>query len=194
MRQRKIPTLLHWENLRKEELRGRSVDPLVRMESLEEDLKKSKDDWEMRDGYLSNSNGVMVDFQDFFWVDNHIVGGSRYPEIRIGEKIYRLHNLILPSFNHLEVDHRNRNKFDNRRENLRLATSSQNKVNRDPCGSGKSKFRGVSLKPSGKWRASIGKNRKLIWLGDFQDEVMAAKAYDEAALKEHGEFAMLNFQ
>ena len=44
------------------------------------------------------------------------------------------------------------------------------------------------------WRASISVNKKTIHLGNFKDDVSAAKAYDEAAKKYHGEFANLNFK
>jgi hypothetical protein len=101
----------------------------------------------------------------------------------------------LSTFSRSVVDHTNTNSLDNRRANLRLATPSQNSCNsrRDKSNT-YSRFRGVSFsKRKGKWFAAIRANGKKIWLGYFQTELDAARAYDEAARKYHGEFARLNF-
>jgi hypothetical protein len=56
-----------------------------------------------------------------------------------------------------------------------------------------SQYIGVSLEKSrGLWVTTIRNNNKSIWLGRFNSEIDAAKAYDEAAKKYHGEFARLN--
>jgi hypothetical protein len=94
----------------------------------------------------------------------------------------------------VKVDHRNRYGLDNRRENLRLPTNSQNGANANKCRRGaSSRFRGVSWhKRIGKWGAHIGVNRKLIHLGYFAEELDAARAYDAAAREHFGEFAHFN--
>jgi hypothetical protein len=78
---------------------------------------------------------------------------------------------------------------------LRLATPSHNSCNsRRDKSKTYSRYRGVSFsKRKGKWFATIRHNGKKIWLGYFDDELSAARAYDEAAKKHHGEFARLNF-
>ncbi len=93
------------------------------------------------------------------------------------------------------ADHINTDSLDNRRANLRLATHSQNSCNsRRDKSKTLSRFRGVSFsKRKGKWFAAIRINGKKTWLGYFNDEEDAARAYDHAARKYHGEFAMLNF-
>ena len=99
-------------------------------------------------------------------------------------------------------DHINRNGLDNRRSNLRICTYSQNSINRRLIRGYSwgylSKYRGVTKmhrrgQLSKPWIARISHNRKQIHLGTFSTEREAAEAYDEAALKYHGEFAHLNF-
>ena len=106
-----------------------------------------------------------------------------------------MHREILKAPPGLLVDHRNTNSLDNRRSNLRLATPSQNSCNsrRDKSNT-YSRYRGVSFsKRKGKWFATIRVNGRKIWLGYFDNELDAARAYDMAAKQYHKEFACLNF-
>jgi len=93
-------------------------------------------------------------------------------------------------------DHINHNGLDNRKANLRLATRSQNAWNRQKAKiKSRSKYKGVSWYNRGKrWSVRIQVNRKQKFLGIFEDEIEAAKAYDRAARKYFGEFAELNFE
>jgi AP2 domain len=94
----------------------------------------------------------------------------------------------------VQVDHRNRYPLDCQRNNLRVATGSQNNGNMSKPRHGKtSRFKGVSWhKSSGKWRAVIALNRKHRHVGSFADELSAARAYDAAAREQWGEFAKCN--
>jgi hypothetical protein len=87
-----------------------------------------------------------------------------------------------------EVDHINLNGLDNRRDNLRLATNSQNNMNVRRYRNNKSGFKGVHL-AKGRWRASIRLNYKLYHLGYFDTPEEAYGAYCEAAKERFGEFA-----
>jgi hypothetical protein len=81
----------------------------------------------------------------------------------------------------------------NRSANLRLATIAQNNMNKF-CAKGTSKYKGVYFQRDLKrWRATITFKRKKSHLGYFENEIDAARAYDEAARKYFGEFAYLNF-
>jgi hypothetical protein len=93
------------------------------------------------------------------------------------------------------VDHINRRTLDDRKVNLRWATKSENAANMEVDKEGcSSKYRGVFWhKGAKKWVARITVGRKRIHLGVFDDEIEAAKAYDEAARKYYGEYARLNF-
>jgi hypothetical protein len=94
-----------------------------------------------------------------------------------------------------EIDHINGDGLDNRRENLRGCSRSENARNtRGHFGSAKtSAFKGVNwVKKSKKWVACICHDSQQVRLGYFTSEEEAARAYDAAALELHGEFARTN--
>jgi hypothetical protein len=88
------------------------------------------------------------------------------------------------------VDHANGIGGDNRRENLRVATSTQNQQNRPLTTDSASGYKGVRWYTGlEKWNARITVNKKRNHLGYFTDLLDAHRAYCEAAVKYHGEFA-----
>jgi len=104
-----------------------------------------------------------------------------------------MHRTVIDVPEHMLVDHINGDKSDNRKSNLRLATNSQNQMNRKPNKNSSSKYKGVSWhKRDKRWRASIGCEREKYHLGSFDTEEEAALAYNEGAKKMHGEYARLN--
>jgi hypothetical protein len=105
-----------------------------------------------------------------------------------------LHREIMNAPKGVLIDHENRDKLDNRSTNLRPATHSQNSCNRPKRANTSSRYLGVTLdRRCGRWEAQIVYQRKRIRLGRFDNEIDAARAYDEAAKKYHGQFAQLNF-
>ncbi len=107
-----------------------------------------------------------------------------------------MHKVVLNNPDSEFIDHINHNGLDNRKENVRPATRAQNNYNRQKYANNSySKYKGVSFKKKGqKWSAQIGLNNKMLFLGYFKNELDAAKAYDKAAKKYHGDFASLNFE
>lgn len=103
----------------------------------------------------------------------------------------RMHREILKTPQDMDTDHINMNGLDNRRNNLRICTRSQNYMNRGKYKDNISGYKGVYWYNK-KWVAQIKVNAKQIYLGRFKDKEQAAEAYNKAAKKYHGEFARLN--
>jgi hypothetical protein len=89
------------------------------------------------------------------------------------------------------LDHINGDRADNRIENLRPATSSQNAQNVTRA-YGAIPFKGVTRLPTGRFQVQITKDRETRYVGCFIDVKQAARAYDEAAARMFGEFAKTN--
>jgi hypothetical protein len=108
-------------------------------------------------------------------------------------KQIRMHRIILGTPDGLDTDHKNRDRLDNRRENLRVCNRSQNVANTFVEKQNHTGFKGVSWKTSNKkWVAQIRVNNVVKHLGLFDDIKKAIKSYDLAAKKYFGEFAVTN--
>ena len=150
-----------------------------------------------KDGYMIGINHDGAEFifsiEDYEAIKQHTWGlRSGYMTATINKKNVKLHRFILGLKKNEVADHINNNTMNNRRENLRKCNNQQNHFNRSKT-RGTSKYKGVHKPRRGRnWAASIGYNGKTIYLGQFKDELCAAKAYNAAALKYFGDFAWLN--
>ncbi len=150
---------------------------------------------------LTNGLSALVDAEDAAWLAVnwrwtwHLTNrGYVASKERVGgrQKSVLLHRLLL-GFPKLFIDHRDLNKLNNTRQNLRICTTSQNQANR-PAMPHCSRFKGVTIdQRTGKFCAQIHFNNKRKWLGTFATEEAAARAYDVSAIELFGEFARPNF-
>ena len=107
-----------------------------------------------------------------------------------------LHRLLTNAPKGMVVDHINGNGLDNRRENIRVVTYTENLRNRGRDRANQSGYKGVSVSGKTRWRARIKHEGKQITIGYFKTPEDAARAYD-AKVKELWEVIspdrMLNF-
>ncbi len=153
---------------------------------------------------LTRGKYAIVDGKDYLklykfnWYAKQSCGtfyAKRSQRLNGRKKEILMHRQIMQPERGFCIDHKNHIGLDNRRKNLRQATHAQNNYNRKKIpGTGSSIYKGVILqKDHSKFYASIKVNRRKIFLGYFDNEIDAARAYDEAARKLQGEFAVLNF-
>ena len=154
--------------------------------------------------YIKFSQGkvALVDDEDFEWLNkwkwhfhNKIAERTIWLKDKKTCKKVRMHNVIInPSLGKV-VDHINRNRLDNRKSNLRIATNQENQRNRGVSKSNISGYKGVHFKKRGNWYGyyvQIKISYKPIHLGVYRTAKEAALVYNLAAKKYFGEFAVLN--
>lgn len=144
---------------------------------------------------------ALVDAEDYelvmgyrWHLDNNGYARANTPRDENGKRGFVLMHRLIMKNPKSDVDHKNWNRLDNRRSNLRLATRSQNIANSKLSSNNTSGYRGVvGDRATSKWCAQIKSNGKKRVLGCFSSKEDAARAYDAAALEVFGEFASTNF-
>lgn len=150
---------------------------------------------------LNQNKFALVDDEDYEWLNQWkwSVGTKRKTQYAI-RKIWRdgkrttttMHQVILNTPKEMVSDHINGDGLDNRRDNLRICTQSNNCMNRSQQ-KGTSKYKGVSLhSKEGKWKSRIKTKGKIYNLGHYKTEEEAACVYNIAAKIMFGNFARLN--
>jgi len=158
---------------------------------------------EMKEIQLTKGQVAFIDDEDFEkvslykWTASY-TNGKYYARrgvcVNGKQKTIYLHRFLTSAEKAIKIDHKNGNSLDNRKSNLRKATSSQNNQNRGNT-AGK-KYKGVGFYPqqTKPFRARIKHSGKVIFIGNYATEIEAAKAYDQKALELFGSFARPNFQ
>jgi hypothetical protein len=160
----------------------------------------------MKEISLSQNKVALVDDEDYDFLSQwkwqvtegktgkfYAVRMQCIPKSEIRKRIF-MHRLIMKAPDNIDVDHKKGNGLNNQKENLRLATKSQNAANRKKPKNNTSGFKGVSWdRARNKWLACIRFNYKNIHLGRFIDRIDAVKSYDKKAKELFGEFAQTNF-
>ena len=144
---------------------------------------------------------AMVSDEDYLTVSDYkwYLHKSGYPRrsVHLGRingkkktKSICLHHEILPNKKGFWVDHIDRNKLNNTRENLRYVTPQQSNFNKGAQRQKMGIYKGVHWnKKDKRWRAEICVNRKIMHLGNYLDEYEAHLVYTLASKKYFGEFA-----
>jgi len=149
---------------------------------------------------LNNGVITIVDDEDYEYLNQWkwylLKSHTNYYAIRTQRpenKLLQLHRIVMKAKKGEIIDHINGNKLDNRKSNLRICTQAQNNQNRKISKLNKSGYNGVSWSiRNKKWVAQIACENKKIHIGYYIDPIDAAKAFNNAAQKYHGEFAKLN--
>lgn len=126
-----------------------------------------------------------------------VINAYGYSQVKAFQKGYAEHRLIWAwhygRYPEMDIDHIDRNRANNRIENLRLATRSRNNQNSTKRAATSSRYKGVSWsKVAKKWHAYLNTEEGRMYLGIHVKEEDAARAYDTAAKEHFGEFAVLN--
>jgi len=145
---------------------------------------------------LTSGFYAYVDAEDYEGLNQwrwRVYSGGYAGRLEKGKLIYMHRQIMKPPKGKI-VDHINGNRYDNTRANLRNITPGQNVHNTGKQPGTTSIYKGVSYdRESNQWAARIQFRKENLYLGRFDTEIEAARAYDRKAVELMGECAWLNF-
>lgn len=134
---------------------------------------------------------ILADSSDYDVLSHHswCVSKTGYAVARIKGKVVKMHRFLVSECdeNH-EIDHMNRNRLDNRRENLRICTRGENAKNLGPKIGNKLRQVGIRKNENGRYVVRITSDRMYHHIGNFTSLEEAVDARIKAEKKYHGHF------
>lgn len=189
-----------------------------KLDEMIDDIEKKKKDAlkaRMSEEIVRNSDGlaiikssnkstdIIVDDKNWhnlrelaYWYENR----SGYAAGLINGTLTLMHRYVmreeLDKDKNLIIDHRNRNKMDNRKSNLRATkrTDSINTYNKSKSQNGTTKYVGISIDSNGKYRVQISRYGKSPYVGTYDTEKEALEKLNKRALELYGEDANIQYQ
>jgi len=135
----------------------------------------------------------IIDEDDIPFVSSYWWSLDRHGYAKNSHTGIRVHRIVMNAKDDDVIDHIDGNPLNNRKENLRICTQFDNQKNRGANKNNKSGYKGVCWNSEKKkWTTQLFSNGRRVYCKHFDDKETAARAYNEAALKHHGEFAKLN--
>jgi hypothetical protein len=145
---------------------------------------------------IGHNKFVLVDDEDFLPLMmlnfNWHLNSEGYAHARFGKRKRTLHLIVAERAGLslvCKIDHKDRDKLNCQRSNLREASNAQNRANSRVKVTSSSGLKGVRKIQNGSWRAEITINGEQIYLGSFSGPDAASKAYQKAAKEAFGEFS-----
>lgn len=140
---------------------------------------------------------ILVDAEDLERLSAHhwrLVrsGSTRALRVATGRGKF-LHTVVMNAPPGIPVDHIFHRTLDNRKGKLRIVTVRENNLNTRPKKGGSSQYKGVQRsKKTGKWFVHAGPKGGKVFIGGFDSEVEAARAYNGLAMSLYGSAAYMN--
>ena len=153
---------------------------------------------------LPHGKYTLVDDSDFEYLNQwkwhitskgYVARKQHFPSSRARPRssMILMHRYISFAGDYVQIDHKNGDKLDNQKSNLRFCTPSQNQAHRPVQINSTTKYKGVSFDKSiRRYRAYISFQKRKHSLGCFETPEAAAIAYNDKAMELHGQFAILN--
>lgn len=150
---------------------------------------------------LTQDKYALVDDEDFEFLNqwkwyakkqgNKRIAARNSKKINGKQKTILMSRLIMECPPDKEVDHIDRNPLNNQRYNLRICTHQENTQNSAKEARNTTGFKGVSWHRNC-YEVYIRAEGRQVYIGRSSDKKIAAKMYNDAAIKHHGKFALLN--